>query len=491
MSEEFACLDQYDGDVEAFTKYRAIEARSFQDNSVQLLQVSSSQPSGYGAVDSLNISSKHFVEVAQTKPSRVPVASSSSVLSLPVTIIPTVPKCSEKPCHLANTNFYCDNSNFEALKSLIEENLYTMTDFDWNYFDDDHMWKCKYLEGSNMREFHITCFWDSAANDHIVEVKRVRGDGLQPSNITDIFAKLKSKLCKRSEDSPVVRRGKLRGPLPLPNLKLGGSLKNALGVSMASKESNVLTEEQFLKGVTPIVTMTEDNCFEPRLEAARMLCDLAITTKTATLHSEEKLQFLSGVKCRELVMKALIKLIQDDFEDVKQFAVVAFEAFSQYEAYQECLCHENILLDLVQLIRNCPPDVPSYICAAMRRKAAQGVATLASRNPGMIHHHLELCGFRSANQWKEMIVQTLYDHRTRMAADKITLCFEVPAVAPVVVVAAPSVVTPTTSTGKDTVEDAATVTTDSVLSSSSSLTSSDDDEEDDDLLLESLQPTLL
>lgn len=178
-----------------------------------------------------------------------------------------------------------------------------------------------------MREFHITCFWDSTTDDHIVEVKRVRGDGLQPSNTTDIFAKLKSKLSKSTEDSPVVRRGKLRGPLPLPSLKSAPSL--------SQKISTNLTEEQFLKGVYPIVSMTEDQCFEPRLEAARMLCDLATTTKSnSSSNSEDKIKYVNGNKCRELVLKALGKLLQDDFEDVKQFAVVAFEAFSQYESYQ-------------------------------------------------------------------------------------------------------------------------------------------------------------
>lgn len=221
-----------------------------------------------------------------------------------------------------------------------------------------------------MREFHITCFWDSMVNDHVIEVKRVRGDGLQPLNTTDIFAKLKTKLCKQcttsSTDhttnnitaSPMIRRGKLRGPLPLPNLKLLSSLKaNNTTTNTSQTTSNTtanpttntsndvtkkgLSEEQFIKSILPIVHMISDHCFEPRLEAARMLCDLAIMNKHSTEEMgsnssaiTEKQQYLTNTTCRTLVMKALKTLITDDFEDVKQFAVVAFEAFTYYEAYQ-------------------------------------------------------------------------------------------------------------------------------------------------------------
>lgn len=138
MSDEISGFNEVEGDN--YPKYRAIAVlENSHDNSVKFM-TSSSRSDNIASDDSLNFSSKHFVEVPQfSKPSRVPVSSSSSIAIVAPTVEPAVSKCSEKPCHLSNTNFYCDNPNFESLKNLIEDNLRTMTDFDWNYFSDDHM----------------------------------------------------------------------------------------------------------------------------------------------------------------------------------------------------------------------------------------------------------------------------------------------------------------------------------------------------------------
>lgn len=138
MSDEISGFNEVEGDN--YPKYRAIAVLdNSYDNSMKLMS-SSSRNDKFVSDDSLNFSSKHFVEVPQfSKPSRVPVSSSSSLAIVAPTIEPVLSKCSEKPCHLSNTNFYCDNPNFEALKNLVEDNLRSMTDFDWNYFSDDHM----------------------------------------------------------------------------------------------------------------------------------------------------------------------------------------------------------------------------------------------------------------------------------------------------------------------------------------------------------------
>jgi hypothetical protein len=40
-----------------------------------------------------------------------------------------------------------------------------------------------------MREFSLSCFWDSVAHDHLLVFKRVSGDGFKP-NINEFFYKL-------------------------------------------------------------------------------------------------------------------------------------------------------------------------------------------------------------------------------------------------------------------------------------------------------------
>jgi hypothetical protein len=89
-----------------------------------------------------------------------------------------------------------------------------------------------------------------------------------------------------------------------------------------------------------------------------------------------------------------------------------------------------MILDIIQLINNCPSDVPSYTSAQMRRKAAQSIAALATAQPAYVHHQLTLCGYRTKENWENIIVNCLYDVRTRQAAGKISICFDVTAIAP-------------------------------------------------------------
>lgn len=91
-----------------------------------------------------------------------------------------------------------------------------------------------------------------------------------------------------------------------------------------------------------------------------------------------------------------------------------------------------MILDIITLIRNGPMENPSYICAQMRRKAASSIATLAAQFPAIIHHQMKLCGFVNQGKWEQVIVNTLYDTRTRVAAEKITVCFAVTAMVPVI-----------------------------------------------------------
>lgn len=105
------------------------------------------------------------------------------------------------------------------------------------------------------------------------------------------------------------------------------------------------------------------------------------------------------------------------------------------------------MLDIIQLINNCPSEIPSYTCAQMRRKAAQSIASLAAAQPAYVHHQLTLCGYRAKENWENTIVNCLYDVRTRVAAAKISACFDVTASAPIVFSAVSTLTTqPTEST---------------------------------------------
>lgn len=277
-------------------------------------------------------------------------------------------------------------------------------------------------------------------------MKRVKGDGLSQSS-SDFFTKLKSVVTNTAEDEMHAKRGKLRGPLPLPMLPLrsaaaaapspmaplplpatgasgfplpplplGGRGRLSLGAPPLMmmggvNPTNLVTEEQFLKGIRPIYSMATDGLFEPRLEASKMLCDLALKEK----------KFLENKECFELCMKSLEKLLNDDFEDVKQFAVMAFALFAEIPFYQERL--SSFVLDgLIQLINNCPRELPAYYSAQMRRKSAQGLSFLAKSNPMKIMEQLKNMGYQTERDWLDHCA-TVFDKKTREFALQIAVCY--------------------------------------------------------------------
>ncbi len=88
--------------------------------------------------------------------------------------------------------------------------------------------------------------------------------------------------------------------------------------------SSKISPEQFMGGVKPIFNMAAEPFFESRLEAAKMLCDLA-------LHPDRSL--LQLPECREQCISALEGLIKDDFEYVRQHSMCALSAFVDIPGY--------------------------------------------------------------------------------------------------------------------------------------------------------------
>mmetsp|Transcript_4438 Transcript_4438/g.4854 ORF Transcript_4438/g.4854 Transcript_4438/m.4854 type:complete len:425 (+) Transcript_4438:157-1431(+) len=338
------------------------------------------------------------------------------------------PRCPEKPCFLAaNTSFLASEANYEKVKDSVERALMMLEDYDWSYFENECAWKCKYFQGSNLRELHVYCYWDSRNEDHILEVKRVRGDGINPASSVDFFSKLKSEVTNTQEDCSHAKRGKLRGPLPLPMLGSTSSTSSLplprLSLSRSTTSSvfqtmqpvndpNSISEEQFLSGLKPIQSMSSDQFYEPRLEASKMLCDLATKEK----------KFLELKECHELCLKSLDALLLDDFDDVKQFAVMAFASFAEFPLYQKSFLELRALESLVHLINNCPREIPSYHSAQMRRKAAIGLSLLARAHPNEMREVLVDMGYETEQAWLDHC-GTILDKRTREAAMSMSKCF--------------------------------------------------------------------
>jgi hypothetical protein len=207
-------------------------------------------------------------------------------------------------------------------------------------------WKCKYFQGSNIREVYVSCFWDSFCEDHLIEVKRVKGSGLllqqkkkSPQDLFNVIQSIVMSVPDSCESIPSSSSkktgGKLRGPLPV----LSGVL--------SSKDSLPETKERFLQGLEPMLKMASSANLETRLEAAKMLCDLS---------ENENKSFLFSPECQDIVFQTLEYLlssqplaetsfipyarsefevdVDDGCDDAKQLAIMAFCLFAEYDVFQ-------------------------------------------------------------------------------------------------------------------------------------------------------------
>jgi hypothetical protein len=163
-------------------KYRAVEVFAHEINGLSLLAPGSSSQIEFHEFTE----TRKYVSVPSCQVHPVPITQ-------PNTSVNRI-RCPEKPCFVPpNTSFFASESNYEKLKEKMEKALGMLEEFfDWSYFENDCMWKCKYFHGSSLREKHVYCYWDSVKEDHIIEVKRVQGDSFHPSFPVDFFSKLKS-----------------------------------------------------------------------------------------------------------------------------------------------------------------------------------------------------------------------------------------------------------------------------------------------------------
>lgn len=174
-------------------------------------------------------------------------------------------------------------------------------------------WKGKYIRGSSFCEIYIHLYAEvPPSKEFIVEANRVKvwlritcavclscqGDAKPFFNF---YREFKSIMLNTSEDSRVCNDFTIA---PMLN---GASI----------------SEDQFLKGVQPIFNMCQEVFYEARLEGTKMLCDLA----------EHESHYLQHEECKKNVVVCLSKLISDDFECVRQHAIIAFAKFSEMRSY--------------------------------------------------------------------------------------------------------------------------------------------------------------
>jgi len=335
----------------------------------------------------------------------------------------TISSCPKKPRVISPTHFYVSHDSFLCLKSDIDDCLKQRPELVFSSFPREYMWKCKYLEGSQSREMHVSCFWDSAKKSHLVEVKRVHGDGIFPQ-YTDLTTVLRQGLgcASAASISTATKR-----PCPPPML----ARSNNLGLGEVSP-----CPVQFRTNIKAIVDMALNDYNEPRLEASKMLCDIIQRHPLVVLESE---------LVQPDILETLNTFLVDTHEPVVEFGVVATHLLLQrspvYRSIINAYKEGAILISLIAHIRNCDKDdvtgedVDFYQYAQMRRLSGQALHLLTAevcsegvvcamqlQRRAVMSRILQRAGFFCREDWMEYISR-LEDDLLRESVQSVALWY--------------------------------------------------------------------
>ena len=135
--------------------------------------------------------------------------------------------------------------------------------------------------------------------------------------------------------------------------------------AFCAPSAQLLSDEEAIASLHPILEMATSGMIEQQLEAARIFCDLSQDACAMQHHM-----------CDSGCVQALVKnlLMCDRCEWTKHHAVFALANLSQTQGCQEAMIDAGILPILLQLVKDGP-----YNTAEMRRESARILANLSAR----------------------------------------------------------------------------------------------------------------
>lgn len=268
--------------------------------------------------------------------------------------------CPYKPPVLSKTHFVLDASKFSLPTSNHSHNelyiasvkvitfaLKYIASYDFSYILDGTMpmWKGKYIQGSVSCEIDLNMYKGEVANSFIVEAIKVKGSA-RP--FYDFYREFKALGTKSGESSAHTL------------------------FMMTPLETPKMDKKEFFNSVEPIFRMASCEYCESRLEGSKVLCDI-ISAGHEHVCSTEFVQ-----RC----VAHLEILVQDDFDDVSQHAVIAFNMLANLP---------NLNLEMVSIMVNSKalpcifdliqrPEGHPWDTIQVRREAAALLTKLAGHN---------------------------------------------------------------------------------------------------------------
>lgn len=267
-------------------------------------------------------------------------------------------------------------------------------DFDFSFSRAENMWRGKCLIGATCLEVDVRVYYRHAAMEFVIAVLKMRGSEPQSVSFADFFLQLRQ--CITGEQ--FTKRRKI----------------DPSAVIFAAQSLPAPTIEEFLEGAAPIQQMASDECFDVRLEAAKMMCDMASKSS----------EYLDVPEFRQICLSVLEVLVQDSFEDVRQHAVMAISAFAVLDSYRDAiLSSESVLLPILfSAIENAPNyESQSWQTVKVRRTSASVVSGLCNRNAAVVFDQLQRLYDIDISTWAVELVPTLLDMKTKVHAEAIVV----------------------------------------------------------------------
>lgn len=287
----------------------------------------------------------------------------------------------EPPFGIPATNFKISGSDYETLQGKIDSYLKNAKSFDFSYIPSDYMWKGKLVQGACCIECDVRVFFDKNANEMTVAVLKSKCDAR-----CGAYGSFYDKFYEHVVGTPLNKK-----PRRVINMR-------ALPANFGQP-----SDEEFLLGIEPVFKMAQEACMEPRLEAAKMLCDLSC--------KEAHFLELSGFRSDCLIV--LESLMKDSFADVRQHTIMALGKFAEISSYQEGIIFSRMLPVMFALVDNCPNYELSYETAQIRRTASAVIELLSRTHAATVRAQLINEHGCDVDGWANLTVPTLRDNCTR------------------------------------------------------------------------------
>lgn len=179
----------------------------------------------------------------------------------------------------------------------------------YSYVEEAQTWKVKYVNLDGIMHMHINCYWDTAAQDHLLDIRRVGGHNQQVNHGGNLVQKFKKHFAK--QDDPVspkrVSKGRM-SVLPFPQ-----DTSDIQYVQPLSQQVLVWDTLNLYK------VMAENEFYETRMCCLDGICTLLRKCKTDV----ELKNTLSNSRCLDVLNHIVNTLMKDMFDDVRELASCA------------------------------------------------------------------------------------------------------------------------------------------------------------------------